>query len=201
MNLSVLGLTAALVLLAAQEAVEPDEGAAPEPPVTEGEEPSDSSPDAPEDEPESEQPPEEDEDWEDEGLPPLEAFDEADIEEETLPSVEDLAFPELEGDFDGDGEPDRARARESDTGVQIALDLSETGETYVEPLGTHSLSSVEWRVVGPEELLTICDNPVDCPTTNGIEDVRDVIFVTLDESDSFILHWNGGALETYFVDF
>ena len=133
-------------------------------------------------------------------LTSADAFGDAEIEEETLPTVEDLAFPELEGDFDGDGAVDMARARESDMGVQIALELSTTGETYVEPLGADSLHSVDWRVVGPEELLTICDNPIDCPTTDGIGDARDVIFVILDGRDQFILHWNGGALETYFVD-
>ena len=219
MTFGVLGMTAALALLAAHGVVEQTEFTFAQP-AEEDEEPSQEGLEPPiEDEPEL--PPVEDEDGaedpepgadDDDGTAPDDEDDEvvdgddADfssdlIEEESLPTVEDLAFPRLEGDFDGDDLLDTAEARESDMGVQIALELSTTGETYVEPLGTGSLRSVEWRVVGPEELLTICDNPIDCPTTDGIGEIRDVIFVTINRRDSFILHWNGDALETYFVDY
>lgn len=121
------------------------------------------------------------------------------VEEETLPSVEELAFPTLTGDFDGDGSDDTATARQGDDGVRIALELSASGETFTESLGADTLRSVEWRVVGPEETQTLCSDPLECPSgSNG--DARDSILVILDGQDSFILRWDGGALETFFVD-
>ncbi|MEM1381052.1 MAG: hypothetical protein AAGH41_10555 [Pseudomonadota bacterium] len=127
-------------------------------------------------------------------------WQEAEIEATDLPSVEDLAFPELSGDFDGDGEEDTAIARTGDEGVEIALELSSTGETYVEALGADSLSQVEWEVSGPEQTALVCNDPITCAPSSGAQAGRDAILVTIDGSDSFLLRWDDNALETIFLD-
>lgn len=122
------------------------------------------------------------------------------IVEETLPTIQELAFPELTGDFDGDEIDDRAVARESAGGVQIALELSSTGATFVEALGADSLRQVEWQVIPAESLGEVCTDPVLCVSGAAGMTQRDVILVTLDDMDSFILRWDGDALETIFLD-
>lgn len=120
-----------------------------------------------------------------------------DIEEETLPSVEELSFPELSGDFDGDGAEDTAIARESGSGVQIALELSSTGDTFVESLGADSLRSVDWEVLDGE---AFCAEQESCPAEGSNDAPRDAIIVTLDGNNTFVLRWDGEALETVFLD-
>ncbi|NNU15550.1 hypothetical protein HK107_04360 [Parvularcula sp. ZS-1/3] len=212
---SVLGMAAALVA-AWQDgpgATEPEPLPDPEPAVEEPQEnPDDESGDDPEEpgpegsDPEGEEPDDEGEEGasepgEEEGED-AEILAAADMQivEETLPTVDEVAFPELVGDFDGDGAPDEARARESDTGVQIALELSSTGEVFVEHLGADALAQVEWEVIPADAIGEVCVDPIACPITEEGEAERDVILVTIDGSDRFILRWDGGALETFFVD-
>lgn len=124
------------------------------------------------------------------------------VEEAPLPSVEEMAFPVLQGDFDGDGRGDEARARQGSSGVEISLELSSTGDVYVEALGAASLRQVEWEVVPPDAGAGACIDIVDCPASADPlgDGPRDAILVTLDGVDQFILRWDDGALETIFVD-
>lgn len=122
---------------------------------------------------------------------------EREIEKSDLPSIADLNFPELTGDFDGDGADDRARARQGDQGVEIALELSSRDDAVIETLGAATLGSVDWRVVGEGEAQVMCGAVAGCGGDGG---AADAILVTLDGSDSFILRWDGDALETVFVD-
>ncbi|GGY36270.1 hypothetical protein [Parvularcula lutaonensis] len=175
MSLGLLGMAAALAL-AAQDTAAPEE-----PPEEEAAE-------------EGGTPVGNDGEEEPVGQVPMEV-ETVEVEEESLPTVEELAFPELSGDFDGDGSEDTATARESDAGVQIALELSSQKDTFVEALGADSLRSVEWDVLRAEEL---CEEAGDCPDTE--EAARDAIIVTLDGNDTFVLRWDGDALETVFLD-
>ena len=119
-----------------------------------------------------------------------------------LPPARDRNFPVLRADFDGDGVPDRAVAVEDPSGVQISVELSSLGETYSDALGAATLRQVEWRAISSRETFDLCVDPLDCPVdiVDGSNDARSAILVTLDETDSFILRWDGEALETYFVD-
>lgn len=208
---SVLGMAAALVAAWQDGTGVVDPAPVPDPePVVEEPQNEDSGDPDDDSEPESTDPDQEepeDTDGEetsepDEELDDAEVLAAADMQiiEETLPTVDEVAFPELVGDFDGDGAPDEARARESETGVQIALELSSTGETFVEHLGADVLAQVEWEVIPADALGEVCVDPIACPMTQEGEAERDVILVTIDGSDRFILRWDGGALETFFVD-
>jgi hypothetical protein len=119
------------------------------------------------------------------------------IVEETLPSIEDLSFPKLTGDFDGDGETDQAAARQGNRGVEVALTLSGEDVLFTEALGAASLKEVSWQAVSFDDLGELCGAPVGCGFP---EPRRDAILVDLRDGDSFLLVWEEGALETVFLD-
>ncbi|MEM1409900.1 MAG: hypothetical protein AAGG79_04040 [Pseudomonadota bacterium] len=128
------------------------------------------------------------------GMAGTNALGQDEIEPVTLPTVEELAFPELSGDFDGDGAADRATARQSERGIEISIELSASGKVLTESLGAGRLTSVDWEVLEPDPAAMVCEDGPDCQLS-----ARDAILITVND-ETFILRWDGDAIETLFLD-
>jgi hypothetical protein len=116
------------------------------------------------------------------------------IETAPLPSVEEVQFETLIGDFDGDGIEDLAAAHQTESGVQMTLHLSSRGEPLVHDLGEASLEGLSWSVVEEAEPLCAEADPALCPAK------IDMIEVVPPGGEPFLLAWDGDALETLFPD-
>ncbi|MCQ8184042.1 hypothetical protein [Parvularcula maris] len=116
------------------------------------------------------------------------------IVSEALPSVEELGFEKLTGDFDGDGEEDEAAAHQTGSGVQMTLRLSSLEEPLVHDLGVDTLEGLSWAVVEVEAPFCAEEDPSLCPPK------VDMIEITPRDGEPFLLAWDGEALETLFPD-
>jgi hypothetical protein len=76
----------------------------------------------------------------------LGASQETKIEAEPLPSIEEVQFDVLTGDFDGDGKEDTATAHQTGSGVQVSLELSSEEELIIQDLGFAGLEEFTWSV-------------------------------------------------------